>query len=534
MDLNLEEINLPFWIIKNGIVNEKSELLSFKERLFLYDIFNDFSRNQVIKKCAQVGLTVTKTIKSYFAAKKLGYNVIFTMASDDDVSEFVRTKADKIFQANELMRKNLFSDTVGLKQIGNRFVYYKGTKSKTAAISTTADILIHDEIDRSDLGTIEDYQSRILTSKYKATWYISNPSQIGIGVDEYWKLSDRKEWFIKCVKCNQWQTLTWEENVDQIRGLYVCKNCNEEIKDWQRIKGKWMPTAESKGFSGYHISQMMAPWISAKELIHEKENRTDEYFRNFILGEPYQVGETASFRQGIMDSQTARDLRTKPFFLGVDVGRVKHYLLGNKEGVFQKGKFEAREDLEEILKKWEPTTVIDAGPERTWAEEIQKKFPRVFLCFFHKDKDIKELIKWGGHKGTFEDRKNYGYVWADRTRIIDKTWADILNGEILYGMTKDELEEYIRHWETMRRIVVVEEKSKKERYVWESSTGLDHFVFTTVYYNIARQRSGAKVEFISDEGKEKKVIERTDSGFVMRDLKEIIEEGIEQDGTEEG
>ena len=532
MAIKISDINLPYWILENGIVNEKNEPINFKKRMFLYDIFNDFSQNQVIKKCAQVGLTVTKTIKSYFATQKLGYNIIFTMASDDDVSEFVKTKADKIFQANEIMRKNLFSDTVGLKQIGNRFIYYKGTKSKTTAISTTADILIHDEVDRSDLGTIEDYQSRILTSEYKATWYISNPSQMGIGVDEYWKLSDKKEWFIKCVKCGEWQFLTWEENVDEIRGIYVCKHCNAEISDKQRILGRWQATAESKGFSGYHISQMMAPWLSAKDLIKEKGSRTDEYFRNFILGEPYKVGETASFRQGILDNQTAKDLRKAPFYLGVDIGNIKHYALGSKEGIFEVGTFEDRESLEELLKKWEPLTVMDAGPERTWCEEIAKKYPRVYLNFLRRDKDIKELIKWGGQKGTFEDRQNYGYVWTDRTRIIDKTWQEILNGNILYGMTKDDLEKYIRHWETMRRIVE-EGPDKKERYIWESSTGLDHFVFATVYYYIATQRSGAKVEFIGEVEGEKKVIERTSEGFKMRGLKEIIEEHIGQDGSEE-
>lgn len=447
-----------------------------------------------------------------------------TMPSDMDVSEFVKTKADKIFQANEVLRKKFSSDTVGLKQIGDRFIYYKGTKSKTVAISTTADVLIHDEIDRSDLGIIETYKSRISASKYKGVWYLSNPSLISVGVDETWKLSDQKEWFITCSKCGTEQFLKWEDNVDEIRQIYVCNNCGKEITDKERKLGKWKATKQGKEVSGYHISQMMAPWITAKDLIKERELRGDDYFRNFILGEPYSVGEEANIRQAILDGWTAEPLDRKPFFMGIDIGRIKHYVLGSEEGIFKIGTCESREEVESIIDRYNPIVVMDAGPERTWAEEFKKKYPKLFLNFYRRDKDIAELIKWGGMKDNEEDRKNWGFVWTDRTRIIDKTIDEIVRGNIQFALTREDLEQMIRHWESMRRIIE-ETPQRTERYIWESKTGVDHLCHALVYYVIARNRKAKEFEFLSEQEQKKDIIERTGSGFHMRSLKEIIETG---------
>src|SRR3990167_6490075 len=143
---DIKDLSIPHWVIENQFVNERGEVLEFRNHLFLYDILADISRIQVIKKCAQVGVSVTMTLKAYFMAQKGRMNVIYTMPSDTDVSEFVKTKVDMIFQSNETLRRQFSSDTVGLKQIADRFIYYKGTRSKTAPLATTADVLIHDEI----------------------------------------------------------------------------------------------------------------------------------------------------------------------------------------------------------------------------------------------------------------------------------------------------------------------------------------------------------------------------------------------------
>lgn len=510
------------WVKTTGLINEKGDRLEFKDHFFLWDIYCDLSPLQVVKKCAQVGLSVCLNLKAFHLAKYRSLGTIYTMPTDDDVSKFVKTKTDKIFQSNPGIRKNLTMDSVTLKGISNQFIRFKGTRSKSAPIADTTDLLIHDEVDRSDQNIIEQYRSRISFSKYKGVWLVSNPSTIGIGVDLAWRDSDQKEWFITCQKCRQEQFLTWDENVDEIGQRYVCKSCGKELTKGEIRNGKWIPTNLGAEISGYHISQMMAPWLTAKELIKEKEKRGMEYFRNFVLGEPYQIGETANFRTMITDCWTTHPQDKEPFILGVDIGIEKHYVLGSKTGIFKTGKVKSRQELESLIERYNPTIVMDAGPERTWAEEFKQKYPKCYLCFYRKDLPKAELVKWGAERGGKEDLKNWGYLWADRNRVIDKVIDEFLRGNILVYLTRENLEKYILHWETLRR-VKEETPLKTTRYIWETTTGEDHWVHATVYYWIGRMRA-EPTAFLGEKEKPKDIIRRTDEGFEMVDLHEILEE----------
>ena len=414
--MKIEQLSPAIWIKNNDFVNEKGEPIGFKDHLFLWQIYTDMSPEQVIKKCAQVGVSVTMNLKVFHLAKYRGITTVYTMPSDSDVWEFVKTKTDKIQASNPGLKQGLVGDNLTLKQVGNANIYFKGTISKTAPISTTADLLLHDELDRSDLNIIEQYRSRISASKYKWVWKVSNPSLIGVGVDEDWKRSDKKEWFIVCKGCKQEQYLVWDENVDEIRGIYVCKHCGKELTDNERRMGSWKATGTGR-ISGYHISQMMAAWITAKDLIKEKEERGIEYFNNFVLGEPYSIGEMMDFRKMIEDCWVPEALDQGPFYMGIDIGKVKHYVIGSDKGIFKIGKCESREELEDLLDKYNPRYVIDSGPERTWAEEIKKKFPKGTLCFLNKKNDAKAIVEWGGEKNTDEDRKKVGYVFVDRNDV---------------------------------------------------------------------------------------------------------------------
>jgi len=516
----LAQISPAIWVKENNFVNEKGELITFNNHLFQWQIFADMNPEQVVKKCAQVGISVLMNLKAFHLAKYRGITTIYTMPSDTDIWEFVKTKTDKIYTSNPELKKDLVSDNISLKQIGNRFIYYKGTISKSASISTTADLLLHDELDRSSLEIIEQYRSRISASKYKGIWKISNPSLTGVGVDEDWARSDKKEWFIKCKGCGEEQTLNWDDNVDEIKGIYVCKSCGRELSDRERRAGQWKPTAEGR-ISGYHISQMMASWLSAKDLIKEKDERGIEYFYNFVLGEPYSVGDALDFRRIIEECWTSEPQDKDPFYMGIDIGKVKHYVIGSAKGIFKIGKCESREELEDLLRRYNPRYVIDAGPERTWAEEIRKKFPKGILCFLNRKNDAKAIVEWGGEKNTDEDRKKVGYVFVDRNRALDQMIYEMSRGEIMYSVESRTLEQYIQHWLVMRRII--EESKQNKRYVWSSTITENHYVFSTLYYWLARQR-GQQATFIVDKTEKKDVITRTVDGFEMRSLKEIIEE----------
>ena len=516
-ELPQSDLGIHKWMHDEVFVNEKGEPLTFQDHMFLFDPYKDFSRRQVYKKCSQVGVSVMMNIKVPYVMKAHKLNVIYTLPSDSDVYEFVPTKTDKMININKPLADALNKDKVELKEMYDRFWHFKGTRSKTAAIMTTADLLVHDETDRSDQGVIGTYQSRIKKSEYKGTWHLSNPSFKNMGVDIVWKRSDKKEWFVECPHCKHQQIIDWYRNVDYVRKIYVCVQCGNELDDYTRRLGKWVALEPDLEISGYHISQMMAPWITAKELIEEEENTDEEYFHNFVLGEPIGEGDAEDFRQLIIDAWTPHSLKEGPQFMGVDIGSTKHYVIGNMDGIHTVGKCKTRQELEMIIEHWNPTVVMDGGPERTWAEEFRKKYPKLWINFYQRDKTKKRKIWWG-------EGENTGIVHSDRSRVIDAVVTAIVDADIQFDMESHELERYIKHW-----LVMVKKKEIDSmgvaRFVWDKNTvnAQDHWVHSSVYYYIARSR-GKPAEVIAgpDQDDKPKLTMETPEGETIMDLENYM------------
>lgn len=513
-----EDFSILAWIVKNEIQNEKQEVLNFSDRLFFLDILTDWNQEIVIKKCSQVGGSIAFHMKAFFALLKFGWNIIYTMPSDSDVEEFVKTKTNPIIQANQKVFTGVSYDTVYLKQIGKRNMYFKGTISKTAAISTSSDLNIHDEASRSDQSTIQTYKSRLDNSKFKGRWWFSNPTTEKDVVDEKWKESDQKEWTVTCDNGHE-EILRWPDSVDIDRKVFKCAQCDVELKDDQRRRGKWVAQQPDKTVSGYHISHLMAPWKKAEDIIEDSKG-DQEYFYNFVLGEPYNPGDLSVSRSTILDNWTPKDLNTGRYFLGVDVGNVKHYSLGSEKGLIKVGKFSAWNELDDMLKMYKPTGfVIDANPDNTMARHYVSTYPNARMSVFKENMDNPQTIVWWGKGNTENDRS--GIVYANRNRILDQLIDEILQAKVLFGLPSDrELKEYVKHWETLRRVKVTNNRGI-ERYEWESTTGVDHYVFSTLYWYLSTLGYGSG-EFFSQANPSEKSFIDTDN--VVGDIKEYLEE----------
>ncbi|MBI4151615.1 phage terminase large subunit family protein [Candidatus Woesearchaeota archaeon] len=511
----IEDVSIIAWLFDNQFVNEKGELLSFREHPYLFDIYRDFSPHQAIKKAAQVGMSVTMVLKALFMAKTRGLNLIYTLPSDDDVHEFVPTKVDKIIQSNPAIANLLKNDKVELKEIAGRFIHFKGTRSKTAPIMTTADLLIHDEKDRSEQPIIEQYGSRLARSAYKGVWALSNPSTSGSGIDMDWQASDKKEWFIVCPTCQKEQFLTFEENVSYEKKAFICKECGVVLSDADRTHGRWQKTSEGI-VSGYHVSQLMCPWISAEHLIYERETKGREYFNNFILGEPFDVTDIKIRRELVTDLWVPYELEDNEWFLGVDSGKTKHWVLGNKKGISDVGATDDWEDVEFLITKYNATTIIDALPDLTIPELLRRKYPKVYLCYYKRDRQRAESFSFG------KLEKDIGLVFADRNRTIDAVIDSMARGQFQIAVTGEKLKPYVDHWMTLRRTKEIDQLGL-DRYVWESSSGIDHFVHATVYWWMAKSRGRGEefMERMQDESP--KLIVETSEGPRTTSLRAILD-----------
>lgn len=517
-DIKGEDLSILAWIFKNNIVSEKGEPLDFSDRLFLLDILTDWSKEIVIKKAAQIGGSVSFNLKALFAVIKFGWNILYTFPTDSDVQEFVSSKTNKILASNQQVFAGLPTDNIERKGIGDRFMFFKGTVSKTAAIMTTADLLIHDEASRSDQSVLEMMKSRVKASMFKGRWLFSNPTTEKDEIDRAWNKSDQKEWMVTCKSCQSEQTLVWPASIDLTKRIFQCKDCHKELSNNDRRIGRWVPQRPGKSISGYHISLLMAPWIDAEEIIRDSEG-DQEYFYNFVLGEPYSPGDIRVSRSTILDNWTPKDLVTGTYYLGVDVGNVKHYVLGSEKGVTQIGTFSKWEELDELMVRYKPITVIDSNPDNTMARHYVEKYPNTYMSFFKENKDNPKTIVWWG-KGSTENDKD-GIVYSNRNRILDQMIFYILHAKMLFALPSDKgLKLYLKHWETLRRIKVTD-NSGIETYEWDSTTGEDHYVFATLYFYLAILGQGSGV-FMSDATKKKDQKKLISDDNVVQDIGEVI------------
>lgn len=521
------------WIVERGIVNEKGEPFDFRDRAFLVDILTDWTPNMALMACAQVGKSVTFSTKSLFALKHLHLNTIYTMSSDEDVRKFVKTKMNPIILANKHDLGGMDSDSIELKELGKRFLLFQGTNSTTAGVSDTADILIHDEISRSDQLVIERFKSRTKASLFKGRWMFSNPGTERDELDLQHQKSDQKEWHVTCPHCQLVHVMVFPDSVDMDRKVYVCKECKGDLdknvirhgkwidRDGQVWTGKINPRYK---ISGWRISHLMCPWISAEDVIEDSEG-DPAYFNNFVLGKAYSPGDLSINKTTILDLWTPKELDIGPRYIGIDVGNIKHYVIRTRKGIVKIGRFSKWSDLDEILKVWKPAAgVIDAMPDNTAAKHYVDTYPYMQMSFFMENNNNPQTILWWGEG----DKK--GIVYSHRDRILDRHLTDMLEAKWVIGVPTDkEFRDFIKHYETLRREKVVNNKGI-ERYVWTSTTGEDHYVFADLYSNLAMEGVGAGAFFDDALGEKPSVLgadnvydvnkmfeEANDNGYIQPD-----------------
>ena len=470
--MRLSDINPVAWIVENRIRVSSGEPFDFKQHFFWYDILTDMSPKQVFLKAAQGGGTEMMVLKAIYLCDRRKMDIIYTVPTAADVNTTVGARINKLITLNpSLARLIKDKDSVEMKAIGDKTLYVRGTWTERAAISVPADVLIHDEEDRSNQPVLKTYSSRLQHSKYKWDWHFSNPSFRNVGVDSYWQKSDQKHWFIKCPSCEIEQFLSWPDSIDLQGKRFVCKVCKGTLSNDDRRRGRWVKKREQAEYSGYWVSALMYPWIDAAYLIREFETKPKEYFYNFVLGLPYE-GDGDSITPDIIFRNCTDQINDQEgVVIGVDIGNTIHYVLGNKKGLFHYGKTEDPEDIERLLRRFRGSVaVVDNGPDIFWPKKLREKFRgRVFLCSFSRVKRADQLIRWG-------ENEEEGRVLADRNRTLQMVVDEFADQRIPLQGTQDDWAEYYAHWHGMGRVKEIDAIGNPV-YVWTKADGNDHWCF---------------------------------------------------------
>lgn len=489
MNLNqYAQLSPGAFVLAHGIKNENGANVEFRDHKFLVEPYNDMSPEQVQIKCSQIGGSVKDIIKALWLAKHKQANVIYTMPSKSIVKDFVTPKVDPIIKNNPIFKSWVGqTDSIALKSIGDRFVYFRGSWEESAAISISAHILINDELDRSNQKVVRTYKTRLDAAKLDRpdlgwVWQFSNPSIPGYGVDVAWQKSNQRHWFVKCRYCGFDWYLSWPESVNMETKQYICTKCHEVLSDEDRRNGRWVVKYEDRSISGYWINQMMCRWIPASKVIEDSLG-DQQIFYNFTLGLPY-ISQDQSVSRSTVTSCISPD--TNPMdhvAMGIDNGVVKTVVIGNAYGIFKIYETESWEVIEEDIKKYNAHFVIDANPyPRTPIELTNKYSGKGYIHYFVRDQKSAEIIKWG-------EREKSNIVESDRTKIIDLVVGELINKGVTYNLTLTQLEQYISDWTQLYREIKVNNQGIANP-IWSTIEGRrDHFAFATIYWRIALERT---------------------------------------------
>lgn len=486
--------NPALWVMDNKFINENQKPIEFDNHRFMIQPYADCSPDQVIRKSAQVGWSTAAILKAGHAAGLIKLNTIYILPTRNASAEFVVPKVNPMIQRNPALAEMIKgTDNKSLKQVGDRYIYFKGAFHQGEAISTSADLLVADEYDRSDQAVLSTYRSRLQASEYRWYWKFSNPSLPSFGVDELYQQSDQMHWFITCESCGHEHWIDFEPDevmkthyVNSLQKIYACGKCHKELSNKARKNGRWWALYPQRKRRGYWVSQMMIPWVEASLILEQETEMNTEDFYNFVLGKPFQASEFLINAESIKRACVPRtvDIETEDIVMGVDSGKTKHYVIGTKNGIFNYGKTDDWEHIERLINLYNATTVIDALPDFTVPEYLAKKYRgKVYVNYYSENtKNMDTVVRGEGD--------NRGRLDTDRTKAFDMLASDIVSGNVQFylpfkDLQGDRNQGLVYHFENIYRIVEEDTKGiPKAR--WEKKENRpDHWAHATLYWRIA-------------------------------------------------
>lgn len=484
-------ISAAMWVLDNEFINENQKPFEFDKHRFMLQPYADNSPDQVIMKSAQVGWSVLAILKSIHAANFLKFNVIYVLPTRNAMHDFVLPKVNPMIDRNPIIRAMVSgNDSTSLKAVGDRWIYFRGAFHRGEAITTTADLVVADEFDISDQGVLMIYQSRLQASDYGWYWKFSNPTIPGFGVHELWQESDQMHWFVTCESCKHEHYMAFEPDealkthyVDREREIYACGGCGAEITTDARQSGRWWAVYPNRELRGYWISQLIVPWVSAKKILKQERDMPIDVFHNMVLGLPYQESEFMLNADAIKRACRPGLADKTDVIIGCDSGKVKHYVIGNRYGVFTYGSTTEWEDIERLITLFNATAVIDALPDFTIPEQLARKYPgRVFVHYYtHNNKGMDTSVRNEG--------SNFGRIDSDRTKLFDMVAGEVANQTIrFYQPFKDLLGKDNKglayHVGNMYRIVETDTKGI-QRAIWmKKENKPDHWAHALAYWRV--------------------------------------------------
>jgi hypothetical protein len=533
------------WCLNNYYIDR--ELMGFSTHKFMIDLYatSDESRHDVIKKSAQCGATELMMALSFYFAAVLDGVVLYLFPTKTHVGDFVQQRVDPAIQASPVLSALVKgTNKVGLKEIGNGFIYYRGMNSEKDLISVPADLIIVDEFDQCNTENLPLAIERLYDSPFQFQRYISTPIHSDGPIDMEFKSSDRRFWFVRCDHCGDHQNMGWLTHVvrehkgidienssflpywprdnrfseDLIHALAspqweqaiesmpfdlapICQNCQMPFN--RLSDGEWVAEYPERSKRGWQVTRLFSPKKTLAAMFHDfidaqqSTVKLATFFR-MGLGQAFDVageGLSRSILEALVKDYSPEDYWETTDYVttaGIDVGSLFNIQISRridgKRVVFFKAAVKNKESVTEILTRFNvDIAVIDVMPETRIAKEIRDTMPGgvVYLANFGKNCE-----------GQAKDEKDWLEIdhavcklKCDRTMAFDESIQSIINinPRCVFPAAFMRDENWVNQMSAPKRQIVTNDVGKT-RAVWIEEAGRpDHYRLADVYDFLAER-----------------------------------------------
>lgn len=517
--------NIGEWICKNTKINGAP--YSFLDHEYQDVIAADQSRERVVRKCSQVGISeLSARIALAYCAVIPHFTTLYTLPTAAFAGTFMQTRIDPVIEASQYLSDMIHStmDNAEVKRFLDSFLYMKGSQSTNAPISIPVDMLIHDELDYSSPEIISQYQSRLTHSKHKLKIKLSTPTVPKFGIDKEFSQSRRHFNFVKCNHCNEYfvpdyfqhvRVPGWDKKLDEItkRNLHLtrfqeaqvhCPKCGK-VPSLQKEYRQWVCENPNDNYiaAGYQVAPFDAPNIISAAYLVEASTQYKRYidFINANLGLPAEDNESKILRGDI--DKVMIDAIGQGFggyVMGIDMGLMCHVTIGfrslDEQLVVvlreQVPVHRIRARRKELQIQYRPrVTVVDSLPYTETVLAMQAEDPNLFGAVYVTNKNIETHVVREKEEKKEEGQVDIRQVNVNRNKAFDALLEDIRARMVLVvQQSEQDDDEFKDHLTDMRRVKEYT-PDNEIAFVWrKSEEGNDHFHHALLYLWVASQMMG--------------------------------------------
>ncbi|MBU1118243.1 phage terminase large subunit family protein [Patescibacteria group bacterium] len=487
-----------------------------RHRPFLIQPLRDQSKHKTYEKGRQVGVSeLVLTEELWFLSQHPNTKWVHTFPREKQLIDFSNTRIIEALNESPMMQRLIgIPNQTFTKRIMQSFLFLRSAWESDLGEGIDADGVVFDEKDRMKDGIEYAFQESLSASPYGLLRDVSTPTIPGRGVDLSYEKSDKKWWLVACRSCGEVQPTTFD-NIHQVNDCppdlpmyppdtfeYLCKKAKcRGVLDRMCLDraGQWVPLHPERkhGVSGYWISQLMAPWITATEVMQKKRDyKFRSLFENYVLGIA-SLGDSLllqarDFQEIQVDYKWPIPYRTQDFVgvsVGIDwggsnwvviIGKNRHnginYLLNAFWIDDTNIPLESAKDIIHAIMPYNPDIIVgDAGYGKDRNELIYRSYPdQTYFCQYNPASQKRATSL----NPSWSD--NLRKCLCDKTLTIKITCREMRMGSFGIPVVAEhpQVQMWINHFLNLAPI-----KHEEDGEVWEemSRKGPDHFAQATNY-----------------------------------------------------